>query len=51
MRYYIIAGEASGDLYGANLIEALRNGYVSVVPIHPDFTHYPAIEELASQYK
>ena len=30
---------------------ALRNGYVSVVPIHPDFTHYPAIEELASQYK
>lgn len=24
MRYYIIAGEASGDLYGANLIEALR---------------------------
>lgn len=25
---------------------ALANGYVSVVPIHPDFTHYPAIEEL-----
>lgn len=24
MKYYIIAGEASGDLYGANLIEALR---------------------------
>lgn len=24
MRYYIIAGEASGDLYGANLIRALR---------------------------
>lgn len=24
MRYYIIAGEASGDLYGANLIESLR---------------------------
>lgn len=24
MRYYIIAGEASGDLYGANLIKALR---------------------------
>ena len=25
MRYYIIAGEASGDLYGANLIKALRS--------------------------
>lgn len=25
MRYYIIAGEASGDLYGANLIKALRD--------------------------
>ena len=25
---------------------ALANGYVSVVPIHPDFTHYAAIEEL-----
>jgi len=25
---------------------ALANGYVSVVPIHPDFTHYPAIDEL-----
>lgn len=24
MKYYIIAGEASGDLYGANLIRALR---------------------------
>lgn len=24
MRYYIIAGEASGDLYGANLMRALR---------------------------
>lgn len=24
MRYYIIAGEASGDLYGANLIRSLR---------------------------
>ncbi len=24
MRYYIIAGEASGDLYGANLIKVLR---------------------------
>lgn len=24
MKYYIIAGEASGDLYGANLIKALR---------------------------
>ena len=24
MKYYIIAGEASGDLYGANLIQALR---------------------------
>jgi len=30
---------------------ALRNGYVSVVPIHPDFTHYPAIQELEEQYK
>ena len=30
---------------------ALANGYVSVVPIHPDFTHYPAIEELKKQYK
>ena len=25
MKYYIIAGEASGDLYGANLIKALRS--------------------------
>lgn len=25
MKYYIIAGEASGDLYGANLIKALRD--------------------------
>ena len=24
MRYYIIAGEASGDLHGSNLIHALR---------------------------
>ena len=24
MRYYIIAGEASGDLHGANLIAALK---------------------------
>ncbi len=29
---------------------ALQNGYVSVVPIHPDFTHYPAIDELRNQY-
>ena len=26
MRYYIIAGEASGDLHGANLMRALREG-------------------------
>lgn len=25
---------------------ALANGYVSVVPIHPNYTHYPAIEQL-----
>ena len=25
MKYYIIAGEASGDLHGSNLIQALRN--------------------------
>ena len=24
MKYYVIAGEASGDLHGANLIKALR---------------------------
>jgi lipid-A-disaccharide synthase len=24
MKYYLIAGEASGDLHGANLIEALK---------------------------
>ena len=24
MKYYIIAGEASGDLHGANLIKALQ---------------------------
>ena len=24
MKYYIIAGEASGDLHGSNLIKALR---------------------------
>jgi len=30
---------------------ALRNGYVSVVPLHPDFPPSPAIEELNNQYK
>ena len=25
---------------------ALAHGYVSVVPIHPDFTHYPALDQL-----
>lgn len=25
MRYYIIAGEASGDLHGSNLIKELKN--------------------------
>jgi lipid-A-disaccharide synthase len=25
MKYYIIAGEASGDLHGSNLIKELRN--------------------------
>ena len=30
---------------------ALANGYVSVVPIHPDFTHYAAIDDLKRQYK
>ncbi|HCT23317.1 MAG TPA: lipid-A-disaccharide synthase, partial [Chitinophagaceae bacterium] len=25
MRYYVIAGEASGDLHGSNLLKALRN--------------------------
>ena len=25
MKYYIIAGEASGDLHGSNLIKALKN--------------------------
>ena len=24
MKYYIIAGEASGDLHGSNLVKALR---------------------------
>ena len=24
MKYYIIVGEASGDIYGANLMKALR---------------------------
>ncbi len=28
---------------------ALANGFVSVVPIHADFTHYPAIDELKKQ--
>ena len=30
---------------------ALAHGYVSVVPIHTDFTHYPLIDELKKQYK
>lgn len=30
---------------------ALTHGYVSVVPIHTDFTHYPALNELKKQYK
>ena len=30
---------------------ALANGYVSIVPVHPDFTHYPVIDELKEQYK
>lgn len=25
MKYYIIAGEASGDLHGSNLVRALRD--------------------------
>jgi lipid-A-disaccharide synthase len=25
MKYYIIAGEASGDLHGSNLIKELKN--------------------------
>ena len=25
MRYYIIAGEASGDLHGSNLIKEIKN--------------------------
>ena len=29
---------------------ALRNGYISVVPIHADFTHYQAIEQLSPLY-
>ena len=30
---------------------ALANGYVSVVPIHPDFTHYDAIDELKKLFE
>lgn len=30
---------------------ALRNGFVSIVPIHLDFTHYPSLEELRRLYK
>lgn len=30
----------------ASDVWALDHGYVSVVPIHPDFTHYPALHEL-----
>ena len=27
MRYYILAGEASGDLHGSNLIEEIKSIY------------------------
>ena len=30
---------------------ALQNGFVSVVPTHPDFTNYPAIKQLRSRYE
>ena len=30
---------------------ALRHGYVSVVPIHPDYTHHSSIKELEKQYQ
>ena len=30
---------------------ALRNGYVSIVPTHPDFTNYPAIAPLRQRYE
>jgi len=29
---------------------ALANGYVSIVPIHPDFTHYPSLETLTNTF-
>ncbi len=29
---------------------ALANGYISIVPIHPDFTHYPSIETLKKTF-
>ena len=29
MKYYILAGEASGDLHGSNLMRALQKEYVN----------------------
>ena len=41
MRYYLIAGEPSGDLHGANLIEGLRKADPEVQQVQ----HLVKVEE------
>lgn len=45
--YYWLTGEFVNEDAGTDTDEwALENGYISVVPVHPDLTAYHAIQEL-----